>query len=373
MAVKSILILTAGFGEGHNAAARNLLQAINQRHPDVSATVVDAFDDAYGIVNRLAQSNYLWLINHAPSMWSLVFRWLDRTPVVAKKIGIFGRAAKVLAKIIEEKKPDVIVSTYPGYNHLLDHLHRKQSGRSFTQVTVVTDSITINSVWLSGHSDWLLVCNSETRDVIRNMGFPVGKIVVSGFPVPPAFSELRKPKAPPAPGEKWKVLFMVNSGKRIAADVLKAISSVPDIEITLTVGRDEGLLCRLKQTASAAGVKAQFFGWTDQMPRLIAESHVVISKAGGATVQECLAATSPMLISQVVPGQEEGNAQLIADHGAGVIAESPAEIVRALQEGFANGGALWSEWYRVTRAFSQPAASDQIADWIMTLRTPSKT
>ncbi|MFY8215125.1 MAG: MGDG synthase family glycosyltransferase, partial [Chthoniobacterales bacterium] len=117
MAVKSIVILTAGFGEGHNAAARNLHQALKLRHPEVSATVVDAFDEAYGIVNRLAQSNYLWLINHAPSLWSLVFRWLDRTPVVAKKIGIFGRAARIIAKIIDEKKPDVIVSTYPGYNH----------------------------------------------------------------------------------------------------------------------------------------------------------------------------------------------------------------------------------------------------------------
>ncbi|MFY8214980.1 MAG: glycosyltransferase, partial [Chthoniobacterales bacterium] len=255
---------------------------------------------------------------------------------------------------------------------LLDHLHRSQAGRSFTQVTVVTDSITINSVWLSGHSDWLLVCNSETRDVICHMGFPAGRIIVSGFPVPPAFSELRKPKAPPARGQKWKVLFMVNSGKRIAADVLKAISSMPNIEITLTVGRDDDLLRRLKRTAAEAGVDAHFFGWTDQMPRLIAESHVVISKAGGATVQECLAATSPMLISQVVPGQEEGNARLIADHGAGVIAESPAEIVRALQAGFANDGALWSQWYRATNTFSQPAASDQIADWIMTLPTPTK-
>jgi len=373
MAVRSVVILTAGFGEGHNAAARNLLQALNARHPDVSAIVIDVFDVAYGPINRIAQRNYLWLINHAPSLWNKVFQWLDRTPVVAKKIGVFGRAARLLSEIIDERNPDIIVSTYPGYNHLLDHVHRSKPARSFTQVTVVTDSITINSVWLTGHSDWLLVCNEDTRAVIARMGFPAEKIIVSGFPVPTAFVELCTPKAPPRPGEKWKVLFMVNSGKRIAVDVLRALSSMPDIEVTLTVGRDEALMQRLKLAASEAGVDARFFGWTDQMPRLIAESHVVISKAGGATVQECFAATSPMLISQVVPGQEEGNARLIADHGAGVIAESPSEIVRALQAGYADHGVLWKQWYQAAGRLSRPQASAEIADWMTTLPIPKRT
>jgi UDP-N-acetylglucosamine:LPS N-acetylglucosamine transferase len=33
------------------------------------------------------------------------------------------------------------------------------------------------------------------------------------------------------------------------------------------------------------------------------ESHLLISKAGGATVQETIAAKCPMIISQVVPGR----------------------------------------------------------------------
>ena len=39
--------------------------------------------------------------------------------------------------------------------------------------------------------------------------------------------------------------------------------------------------------------------------------HLVISKAGGATVQEAIAARCPMIVNQVIPGQEEGNARLI--------------------------------------------------------------
>jgi len=371
MAVKSILILTAGFGEGHNAAARNLRDAVQLRHPEAVVAVEDIFETAYGGINRLAQRNYLWLINHAPALWNVVFRWLDRTPVVAQKIGVFGRAAKLLREMITNKNPDIVVSTYPGYNHLLDHIHLTEKKRNYVQITVVTDSITVNSVWLSGHSDWLLVCNEATEDVILKAAFPANKIHVSGFPVPPVFAELHGPKSPPVQGEKWKVLFMVNSGKRIAVEVLRALAAMPNIEITLTVGRDEALQNKLAQTATAAGVNARIFGWTDQMPRLIAESHVVISKAGGATVQECLAATSPMLISQIVPGQEEGNARLIVENGAGCIADNPDAIVRALNDAFANDGEVWRSWYQSICTMSRPAASNEIADWLMALPQPA--
>ncbi len=371
MAIKTILILTAGFGEGHNAAARNLRDAFQNRHPEASVSVEDIFDTAYGWINRLAQRNYLWLINHAPGLWNLVFQWLDRTPVIAQKIGVFGRAAKTLREMMIAKNPDIVVSTYPGYNHLLDHIHLTEKCRTYVQITVVTDSITVNSVWLSGHSDWLLVCNEATAEVIRKADFPEEKIHISGFPVPPVFAELREPKSPPAPGQKWKVLLMVNSGKRIAVDVLRAIAAMPNIEITLTVGRDEALQKKLAQTATAAGVNARVFGWTDQMPHLIAESHVVISKAGGATVQECLAATSPMLISQIVPGQEEGNARLIVESEAGCIADNPDAIVRALDNAFSSDGEVWKGWYDSMCALSRPAASNEIADWLMALPKPA--
>jgi processive 1,2-diacylglycerol beta-glucosyltransferase len=52
--------------------------------------------------------------------------------------------------------------------------------------------------------------------------------------------------------------------------------------------------------------------------------HVVISKAGGATTREAIAARCPMLVSQIVPGQEEGNYELLRRHGVGALAETPA-------------------------------------------------
>mgnify|MGYP003693781095 CR=1 FL=1 len=60
---------------------------------------------------------------------------------------------------------------------------------------------------------------------------------------------------------------------------------------------------------------------------MLQESHLLIGKAGGATVQETIAAACPMIINHVVAGQEEGNARLIVETNSGVIADSPREVI----------------------------------------------
>jgi len=367
MALRPVLILTAGFGEGHNAAARNLRDALRQAHPDLSVEVLDIFHLAYGWVNGLSQRGYLFVINHLPCVWSLVFRWLHGSPVVSERMGVLRKAAALLRAAIDELQPGVIVSTYPGYNHLLDHIFDRVQQRSYRQITVVTDSITINAVWHAGHSDFYLVANEPTAEVMRRDGVPVDKLRVTGFPVPPTFEALLREKNPPAPGEKWRVLFMVNSGKRTAVQALRELVRIEGIDLAVTVGRDDRLMRRLRAIIRSSGKPVELYGWTDQLPRLIAESHIVISKAGGATVQECLALASPMIVSQVVPGQEEGNARLIVDTGSGRIAETPEAMVRELRCAMADDGAVWQGWHRMARLQSRPGASREMADWILTL------
>jgi hypothetical protein len=53
--MKRILILTAGFGDGHNAAARNLREALELSADDVKVEVLDLFESSYGALNALAR------------------------------------------------------------------------------------------------------------------------------------------------------------------------------------------------------------------------------------------------------------------------------------------------------------------------------
>ena len=88
--------------------------------------------------------------------------------------------------------------------------------------------------------------------------------------------------------------------------------------------------------------------------------HVVVSKAGGATTQEALAARCPMIVNQIVPGQEEGNYALLRRHGIGALAESPSEVIAALRLAFRAQGSIWRQWRGAITTLSKPRAAHDI-------------
>lgn len=378
MREKRILIFTAGFGEGHNAAARNLKSALERAAPPetgVTAEVFDFFESCYGRMNELAKKAYLATINNAPVVWERIYELLDNTKLLELNLPAMWAMRKSLAETIAREEPDAVVSTYPVYNYLLDGLYPERSRRTFAQITIITDSITVNSVWYRCASDVFIVPNEETATVLRRAAVPEEKIRVLGFPVPLQFAGNAGSRPAPTVESGRRVLYMINFAKHEAPDLVRELLKIADIQLTVTVGRDEDLRTRVEAVIAEAAAQAagtghprphvEVHGWTPQMPELLMSHHLLISKAGGATVQEAIAAKTPMIISQVVPGQEQGNAQLIEDRRCGVIAPTRADIVAAVQSAFADDARLWQEWHRNICALSRPDAALEIARFVL--------
>ena len=93
-------------------------------------------------------------------------------------------------------------------------------------------------------------------------------------------------------------------------------------------------------------------------------SHLVISKAGGATTHECVAAGVPMVITQVIPGQEAGNGRLITEHGAGAYGLTPADARAVVAAAFADDWAVWKEWKRRVDGLGDARGAERIADLV---------
>ena len=117
--------------------------------------------------------------------------------------------------------------------------------------------------------------------------------------------------------------------------------SITNLHLTVTVGRDEALRARIEEVAARAGRSVEIHGWTTHMPELLMTHHVLIGKAGGATVQECIAARTPMLMTSVVPGQEEGNAQLLFQNQCGALCPTPDALAEKIEQLFANDAVEW--------------------------------
>jgi processive 1,2-diacylglycerol beta-glucosyltransferase len=360
-----VLILTAGYGEGHNSAARALQCAFNEQ-PGIDAELIDLFALRAQRLNNISRRAYLRLINAAPKIWSGIYRWLDRSPRVPLLFRMLASHRRLLGRLIAEKQPVAICSTYPVYAWLLNQLRRE--GLMFCpHYTVVTDALTINSLWYRTPSDGWFVTDHDSAAFLREKGVPAARVHVSGFPVAPAFADRPPQWQPPEPDKSspYRVLFMINSDRRHALPIARALLLNRAWQITFTAGRDEALRRELLALADRAPARAEVLGWTNRIPELLMTHHVVISKAGGATTQESINALCPMLVSQIVPGQEEGNYELIRRHAAGARAETPQEIASALQRLFANGAGLWLDWRANLRTIARPAAARTIATIIL--------
>jgi processive 1,2-diacylglycerol beta-glucosyltransferase len=112
------------------------------------------------------------------------------------------------------------------------------------------------------------------------------------------------------------------------------------------------------------GSAAKIFGWVDNMPELIARNHLLIGKAGGASVQEALAAKTPMLITQILPGQEEGNARLLLQNGCGTHCPTNESVLSVVSQLFSQNALGWDRMYRHVTALSRPDAALTTARWI---------
>jgi processive 1,2-diacylglycerol beta-glucosyltransferase len=157
---------------------------------------------------------------------------------------------------------------------------------------------------------------------------------------------------------------MIHAATRGAPELVGLLAKL-DVDLTVTIGHTDKLRPAIE--AATNGHAAKIVGWTDQLPRMLHESHLLIGKAGGATVQETIAAGCPMIINHVVAGQEEGNARLIVETNSGAIALSSGEVVAQIERAFANDAKQWREWASNINKLSRPRAALDIASFLMSL------
>jgi len=360
-----ILITTAAYGEGHNAAAHALATAFNEDAPG-TAVVVDVFALTHPRLNAAVRRVYLAAINGTPRLWKLIYALMDRPGFMAILAWFMGAQSRMLEKVIARERPTAICSTFPAYAALLQELARR--GRlSIPHFNVVTDSISINSVWWRPGCDGWFVPNEDSAEVMRAAGVDPLRLHVTGFPVTPYFrrNEGVVTRPPLSRGAAPRVLYIINSGTHNAEETARLLLAEDAWEITCTVGRDEALRGKLQAVAGKRRLRADILGWTDQIPKLLMTHHVVVSKAGGATTQEAIAARCPMIVNQVVPGQEEGNCELLLRHGAGALATTPAAVIETLRAAFSSSGLGWHAWRSALEPMARPDAARTIAALVL--------
>ncbi|HEX7516763.1 MAG TPA: glycosyltransferase [Chthoniobacterales bacterium] len=366
--MKKILILTAGFGEGHNSAARGIRDGIRKISPEgAHVELHDLFAETYGFGNDWMRVLYMGMINRTPRVWRVIYRWLDRQEKFAGDFRVFFALKKYMGQMLARLQPDVVVSVYPAYPHMLDELLGWEGALQPKRVVVITDSISVNAIWYRCSADYFLLPNEQSAAVLLEAGIPPEKIKTFGFPVSPVFAQPGEVRLPPSDEAGRRVLYIINAANSAAPQLVRRLAGLPEIQLTVTVGRNAGLKVSVEKIRRTVTQEFETVDWSDELPRLLRANHLVISKAGGATVQEAMSAACPMIVNHIIPGQEEGNARFIVETNSGAVATTHDRVIAAVQKAFANDAAQWREWSNNISRLGRPTASLDIAKFLLSL------
>lgn len=358
-----ILILSASFGDGHNSAARHLSEALAGRSEVLMA---DPCDLGNPRINRLLCRAYREVTTFAPRLWGWAYRSTDKQDF-SRPLPFIAKTESAVALLLEKFQPDLVVCTYPLYPYMVARL--TEDGPKIPVVTVITDSIEINAAWSRAPSDHFLITDSHTRENLVTQGIAPGRIHQTGFPVSPRFESLAKIKADD-PLSPFHVLFFPTARSPRLNDLIRAALAHPGTDLTVVLGRNlRRLYHKVHSLKKLYPGRLHLKGWTRKVPELLSSHHLVIGKAGGATVHEAIAAECPMLVHHIVPGQEEGNIELLARYQTGSLATSAAEVHTAVGELLAHDGRLWRAQKRRLARYAKPAAAHRAADFILSCTT----
>jgi processive 1,2-diacylglycerol beta-glucosyltransferase len=366
--MKRFSILTASFGEGHNTAARNIRDALQfEAGEEIAVEVCDLYQRTNPRLNRGMQVGYSVAINRFPKIWAMMFGALGVRGLLETMLPTLAALREAMREHFREFRPTCIVSTYPVYSFLVRKIKTQSPFLEAPLVTVITDSTRINSAWYRCPSDVLMVADELTAQALEADGVDPSRIKVYGFPISPRFAELQT-----LPGQQtqppYRLLYLPSTRRRHTMACLQELLEVPGVEMTVPTGRNKELFEALQRGGFGEHPRVNLLGWTDQMPELLAGSHLFLGKAGGAIVQEAIAARVPFLVSHIVPGQEEGNIELIEKLNIGSVANrSPQELGAKVRAALADEARLWRQWKNNIEAVSRPEAGRDIARFLLRL------
>ncbi|HEX3175419.1 MAG TPA: glycosyltransferase [Methylomirabilota bacterium] len=357
-----VLILTASYGSGHNEAARCLAAAVSAHGAE--PLVVDYFRTCvHPLFDRLSRRFYDALLRRAPAVWGLAYELGDR--MASDSWMTFGASrigTPALGRLLARVAPDAVLTVHA--TPALAMASLAEDGRPVPpHVTVVTDFVA-HSQWIASGIDHYCVAADEVAREFAARGIPRARIHVTGVPVREAFaSPVDGAAARRALGlrdDAPVVLAMAGSwaGLGRMPDVASALLATRwPVQGLLVAGRDRRLEERLRRLTD--GSRLRVYGYVDDVRRMMAAADLLVTKAGGMTLAEAMAAETPLLVFGSLPGQEERNERFASRAGVALVARNRRQLARLLDTALADTGLLDALRERM-RAYRRPEAAQAV-------------
>lgn len=324
-AAERVLVLSASIGGGHVAAAKALVSAFGELGAE--ALHVDLLEHTAAPFRRLYRQAYFDLVRNVPDLVEWLGRRLDRRPTEALSVQrrLRARVVRMLSyempRIIDRFAPAALLHThFLGPEVMAGRMRRRAP---LPQGEVITDFFA-HSLWLQPGIARYYVAAPEVMVHLVSAGVDSQRIHVTGIPIDPAFDRL-PPKAEArrrlAIDPDRDVLLLMAGGlpESDLSAVLTQLRGLKwPLDVEVVTGRSERLADSARRaTGEHTGpVRFRVHGAVDDVPLRMAAADLALTKPGGLTTSEALAANLPLLLISPYPLQEEANADFLLENGA---------------------------------------------------------
>jgi processive 1,2-diacylglycerol beta-glucosyltransferase len=331
MEIRRIAILTLGVGSGHVRASQAIHQALHDGADNVEARTIDVLDLAEPWFLRLYVHPYWLLVRRAPSVWRRLFEWRQRRWL--RKTApdwIFRRGCRSVLARLQSFRPHLVIVTEMGTARLAA-LGRREGWFDAPILAAHTDYYS-EQAWVKNEIDVHCVGSDEARNQLISWGVSANRIVNCGVPVDAAFAlsfdraELRRalglhPKRP---------VVLVMGGGMGPAPLDTIIQSLErcrqPVQVLAVAGKDRSMRRSLAALRGQLALDLRVFGWSESIPELMGAADLLITKPGGVTTSEALAAGLPMILTFPVPGMEERHLKFLVGRKVGLEAKGQDDI-----------------------------------------------
>jgi 1,2-diacylglycerol 3-beta-galactosyltransferase len=373
---KRILILTADAGSGHRSAALAIEAVLQERYSDGCVTAVVNPLRAAGsppFLQNVTEAHFDEMVQRDPALYELSYRLSDSIATAALIDQVIAVLLHdTLRAMIDQYQPDVVVCTHPFFLEPLNFVFDR-SGQMVPLVSVITDLITVHTLWFNPRVHLCLVPTRQAyKKALRN-GLPPDRIQITGVPVHPRFSAETRSQADIRAELDWQPdlpAALLVGGTRVTK--VEEIARLIDraglrLQLAVVTGGDKAAYRHL--SARRWSGPTYVYGFADNMPALIRACDLVITKAGGLITSETLACERPLLFCSAIRGQETGNVKYVASAGAGDWAPKPLQVLAHLARWLENDGELLKQRTANSASLGSPHAAYQAAALIWDLAT----
>jgi processive 1,2-diacylglycerol beta-glucosyltransferase len=341
----------------------------------IRGEVVDSYRYAASLFSKVVSDGYIGMVRTIPQLYGFIYDRAER----AREAGGFRVwasefTARNIRGLMQRVRPSAVVCTHAFPCGVMS-AYKRLYDPSVPVMGIVTDFV-VHPFWIYRNIDAYAVATPEIRATLIARGIDAGRIGIDGIPVDPRFGvpppdrgALREALGLPRGGE---IALVMGGGLGLGplATTVRSLARADDpLTLVVIVGKNRRLAARVAEEARRHSADVRVLGFVENVFDWMHAADVLVTKPGGLSTSEALAADLPLILLRPLPGQEERNLRYLSSHGAALRASNDVQLVHAVDEVLHDERAS-SRLRTRARGLARPDAAERIAARVAALAQP---